>query len=114
MSILLIDHPLSLEELNNITKEFPTYIKLMADVQEGILFGGGRLHADMEKLLLEQGSKQNNIWGGGVDLDNKVIDCLAVANIRSNINPSEEILDPEIRQKFVNLVKLYFLNYGGQ
>jgi len=41
-------------------------------------------------------------------LNFKTIECSAVANIRSDSNPSTEILDPLIREKFINIVKKYF------
>jgi hypothetical protein len=40
-----------------------TYIKLAVDVQQGILAGGGVLHADCEAVLLEAGSQQRDVWG---------------------------------------------------
>ena len=110
MSILLIIHPPTPDELEDLTQEFPAYIKLVADIQKEILYGGGEFHADMEKLLLSQGSSQNDIWGGGLDLKTKIIDCRAVANIRAGINPSLEILNPDNRQKFISIVKKYFPN----
>lgn len=112
--ILKIDHQPTLEEVQKLTEEFHDYIKLTADIEKEILYGGSRLHADAEKILLENGSSQNNIWGGGIDLVNKIIECSAVANIRSTDNPSEEILNPEIRQKFIKIIKQYFPGFNGQ
>jgi hypothetical protein len=39
------------------------YIKLVVDVERGILAGGGELHADCEKVLLRDGSRQQDVWG---------------------------------------------------
>ncbi len=39
-----------------------TYIKLAVDLERGILSGGGALHADCEAVLLEDGSRQEDIW----------------------------------------------------
>ncbi len=104
-----IDKIPSPQDIQELTKEYPGYIKLVADISSNILYGGARLHADLEKILLENGSFQKNIWGGGVDLKIKKIECTAVANIRPSMgNPSMEILNQEIRQKFINIVKKYF------
>ena len=40
-----------------------SYIKLAVDIERGILAGGGEVHADCESVLLENGSKQVDIWG---------------------------------------------------
>lgn len=70
---------------------------------------GCKLHADAIPLLKEKGSSESNIWGGWVDLEEKEIETNAVWNIR-NENASMEILDNEIRNKFINLVKEFFAN----
>ncbi|MFA5532012.1 MAG: DUF5674 family protein [Candidatus Shapirobacteria bacterium] len=113
MTILKIDHPPNLEELSLLIQEYPQYIKLSADINQQILYGGGRLHYDCEqKLISEQNSEEKNIWSGGVNLITKKIEYEAVANIKPSLdNPSTEILDPEIRKKFKNLVKKYFPDY---
>lgn len=108
MSILLINHPPTSEDISKLTEFFPNYIKLVADIDQGTLYGGSEFHADIEKILLDNGSFQNNIWGGGVNLKTNAIDCRAVANIRGGINSSLEILDPVNRQKFLSIVKQYF------
>ncbi len=108
MAILKINNFPTSEELEKLKEEFGEYIKLVADVENEVLYGGSRLHADIEKILIEQGSLQKNIWGGGIDLNFKTIECSAVANIRPEINPSPEILDPVIREKFISIVKKYF------
>lgn len=108
MSIVLINHQPTPEDLSKLTEFFPDYIKLVADIGQKILYGGAEFHADIEKFLLNNGSLQNNIWGGGVNLKTQTIDCRAVANIRVGINPSLEILDPTNRQKFLSIVKQYF------
>lgn len=111
MAILKINYPPTTDELEKLTEEFGEYIKLVADIDKEILYGGSRLHADIEKILIDSGSLQKNVWGGGVGLKTKLIDCRAVANIRPDINRSIEILDPIIRRKFINIVKKYFIDY---
>ena len=38
-------------------------VKAVVDVEKEIMAVDAELHADEEKILLEQGSKQNNLWG---------------------------------------------------
>jgi Protein of unknown function (DUF5674) len=40
-----------------------TYVKLAVDLERRILAGGGALHADCEAALLEDGSRQEDVWG---------------------------------------------------
>lgn len=108
MAILKIDHLPTEDEFKKLIEEFGEYIKLVADIDKEILYGGSRLHADIEKILMNSGSLQKNIWGGGIDLKFKVIECSAVANIRPDSNPSTEILDTTIREKFIKIIKKYF------
>ncbi len=111
MAILKIENFPTGDDFKKLSEEFGEYIKLVADIEKEILYGGSRLHADIEKILIDSGSLQKNIWGGGIDLISKKIDCFAVANIRSDTNPSTEIIDPIIREKFIKIVKKYFPEY---
>jgi len=40
-----------------------SYIKLAVDIARGVVVGGGEYHADCEEILLERGSRQEDIWG---------------------------------------------------
>ncbi|MFA5827989.1 MAG: DUF5674 family protein [Candidatus Shapirobacteria bacterium] len=112
MSIQKIDHTFSESDLSELTTFFPDYVKLVADIDKNILYGGSEFHADIEKILLDQGSIQASLWGGGVHTKTKKIDCLAIINIRPGINPDPNILDSKIRDKFLKIVKLYFPDYN--
>lgn len=111
MSIQKIDHTLSDDELSKLLEYFPDYIKLVADLQNKILYGGSEFHADSADILINQGSVQQFVWGGGVDLKSKLIDCRAVYNIRPE-NRSLEILDHSLRNQFINLVKNFFPEFN--
>lgn len=113
MAILKIDHQLTKKEMDVLTQEYPEYIKLSADLKQEILYGGSRLHHDCEQeLIRKENSKNENIWNGGLNLKTKEIEYTAVANIKPSLNnPGLEILNPENRQKFKNIVKKYFPEY---
>jgi len=87
---------------------FGEYIKIVVDVETGVMTIGGEWHADGERQLLNTGCKQQNLWGGGLRLANKQIDFNSLINTRPDINKSQEILDPRIREKFETLVKEKF------
>ena len=66
-------------------------------------------HFEGEQILLKDGSKQSDLWGGGIDLETKVIDFNSFINIRpSDNNTSNEIQSPEIRGKYEELTKYFF------
>lgn len=113
MAILKIDHQPSKEEITMLTKEYPKYIKLSADIAKQILYGGSRLHFECEQKLIEnENSKNENIWSGGINLITKKIEYTAVANIKPSANnASLEILDPQNRKIFKKIVQKYFLDY---
>lgn len=66
-------------------------------------------HYEGEEILLASGSKQGNIWGGGVDSITQETDYNSFINIRPNDNnPSNDILDLEIRRKYEELTRFFF------
>ncbi len=103
--ILIIDKKASDEKIEKISEDFQGYIKIVVDVEKGILAGGGKRHVDGEQKLLSEGSKQENLWGGGIDLDTKEIDYNSIINLRpSQKNPSRDILSEDIRKDFDKIV----------
>lgn len=98
--------------MTKISEEFGDYVKVVVDTEKEIIAAGGKLHADGEELLLGEGSRQENLWGGGIDLLSKKIDCTAIINIRPNQrNDSMEILNSTLRKRFFKIVKKYFSGY---
>lgn len=98
------------EELSRAKEEFGDYVKVVVDLETGAYTLGGQLHADGEKLLLENGSKQADLWGGGVDLITGEVEANALINLRDP-NRNQEILDPDVRATFINFVKTNFKDY---
>jgi hypothetical protein len=81
------------------------YIKLAVDIQRGILAGGGVLHADCEAVLLDNGSRQENIWGADRIPSTQQVRYEALINIRPRQNnPAMEILDPSIRDRAAEII----------
>lgn len=101
--------PFTQEEIQRLREIFDTYIKTVIDVKKKICSAGCDRHFESEKALLDQGSEQDNLWGGGIDLETKTIDCNSMINIRpSQNNQSNEILDPNLRKKYEELTKFFF------
>lgn len=108
--LIFLDKPATKDEIKKASKDLDGYIKVTIDIGRGLTVIGGRLHVDAEKMLLEDGSRQDDIWGGGYDILTKQIDFISMINLRPSLgNLSEEIIIPEIRLKFEKLLKK-FLN----
>jgi len=83
-----------------------TYIKLAVDIQRGVLAGGGTLHADCEAILLEDGSRQEDVWGADWNPSAQQVTFESLINIRPRQNnPSLEILDSVIRERVAEVVQ---------
>ena len=101
--------PYTKNEIGKLEEAFDVYVKTVIDIKKKICCAGMDRHFEGEKILLEQGSSQVDIWGGGIDLETKIIDYNSFINIRpSQNNPSNEVLDPEIRKLYKDLTKYFF------
>jgi hypothetical protein len=101
--------PFTKEEIDSLREQFDVYIKTVIDIEKKICCAGCDRHFESEKILLDQGSKQDTIWGGGIDLETKTIDFNSFINIRpKQNNTSNEIQDEQIRKKFEEITKYFF------
>lgn len=107
--IITRSEPYTKEEIEKLREVFVTYIKTVIDVKKKICSAGCDRHYESEKILLEQGSEQNDLWGGGIDIDTKEIDCNSFINIRpAQNNPTNEILDQKLRKAYDELTRYFF------
>ena len=101
--------PYTKDEIEKLREQFGIYIKTVIDVENKICSAGCDRHFDSEQILLKKGSQQNNLWGGGIDLETKAIDCNSMINIRpKQNNASNEIQNPTIREVFEELTRFFF------
>ena len=110
MNILI--NPISRAELKDYAANtFGDMIKCVADVDKGLLAIGADLHADLERLLLENGSQQTSLWGFNLYPDETGEDFIeydSLINIRSwQGNPSRDVLDKDVRKKIAGIVNQY-------
>lgn len=109
MAVVFVSKKVTSDDLLIAQKDYGKYIKIVIDIKNNIMTIGGEWHADGEKVLLDHNADKNNIWGGGIDLDTKNIDTLALINLRPKLNNnSQEILSETNRIKFINIVKERF------
>lgn len=96
------------DQVTEMLKPFGTYIKLAVDVEREAVAGGGELHYDCEQALLEQGSRQADIWGADWDPVGEVR-FESLINIRPRQgNPGMELQSPELRARVEGIVRRMF------
>ena len=106
MQMYLIKDKATPAQVEEMLKSLHSYIKLAVDIERRVLAGGGMLHADCEALLLDDGSKQKDIWGADWLPDSKEVRFEALINIRPRQNNrSMTIQDQTIRAKVEEIVR---------
>lgn len=103
--LLIVRTKINSQIRQKIAEDLKGYIKIVVDVRRKILAAGGEKHVDGERLLLEDGSHQEDLWGAGLDLETGEMDFDSLINLRPAQNRSREILDEEIRKKSASLVQ---------
>lgn len=92
--------------LNEVARDFDGYIKVVVDIRRKTLAAGGKKHVDGEAVLLKDGSRQQDLWGGGLDLETGEVDFDSMINIRpAQNNPSREVLDQNIRKQVETIIR---------
>lgn len=105
----IIKEKISIEELQKIAQAmFGNFIKAVVDVEKRIMAVGGEFHADEEALLIENGSKQNNLWGINIYpeiKDENWIEFDSMINLRpSQGNRTRGVENKEIQKNIIEIV----------
>ena len=103
--LIIIRNKINSESLKQVAEDLKGYVKVVVDVKRGILSAGGEKHVDGEQLLLKDGSRQENLWGAGLDLETNEMDFDSMINLRPAQNSSREILDQKIRQEVESITR---------
>jgi hypothetical protein len=107
--VVVREQPIDAAELRDLVDRFfGDMVKLVVDIERQIVAVGGELHADAEALLLEDGSKQTDLWGAnyypGLGGEN-CIQYTALINIRpAQGNRAMEVQDPDTRRAIRDIV----------
>jgi len=110
MKIIDINNKVSIGELKSMSENmFGDLVKAVVDIEKEIMVIDAELHADQEKVLLENGSRQENLWG--INLypddfqDEDFIEFDSMINLRPSWgNRSRGIDDEIIQQKIIEIV----------
>jgi len=80
------------------------YIKTVVDIRRQILAGGGEMHSDCEAVLLDNGSRQSDIWGASWNSISQEIFYESMVNLRPRQNRSMQILDVAICEQVKQII----------
>lgn len=102
--MIIVDKVLNKEELQTLAETwFGDMVKGVADIDRGIIALDAELHSDLEQLLLENGSKQKDLWGFNIypeELGDDFIEYDSLINIRPGQgNRSRGVEDDATREK---------------
>jgi hypothetical protein len=105
----IIINTLELSKLKDMAvNTFGTLVKAVVDIDKEVLAVDAELHSDLEALLLENSSKQKNLWGINLypDIQGEgFIEFDSVINMRpSQGNRSRGVDDEQIRKKIISVV----------
>ena len=90
--------------IKDMLQEYETMIKIVVDIRQRILSGGGEMHADCESVLLESGSEQDDLWGANWYPSEKRIEFESLINIRPRLGNRSIILQDESLRRQVEEV----------
>lgn len=110
--MIILEKQISIEELTTIAGGlFGDMVKAVADVADNRLAIDAELHSDLEQLLLENGSNQENLWGLNIYPEMEGEDFIefdSLINIRPRQNnKSRYVESAEIREKITGIVNSY-------
>ena len=105
----IVDKKLTISELMQMAAgTFGDMVKAVVDVDRELVAVDAELHSDLEALLLEDGSKQKNIWGINLYPDmlgEEFVEFDSLINIRpSQGNRSRGVENEGIREKIISIV----------
>jgi len=107
--IRIVRSPINRSELQKIAdEEFGDLVKAVADTNRGIVAIGGELHADVEAVLLEDGSRQQDLWG--INLypslqGDAMVEFDSMINVRPGQgNRSRTVESSKMRERILGLV----------
>jgi hypothetical protein len=105
----ILDGQITVEELKRIALDtFGDLVKAVVDVRRRLVAVDAELHSDLEALLIENGSKQHDLWGINFypDLEGEdFIEFDSMINMRpSRGNLSRGVDDEAVRKEIIKIV----------
>ena len=105
----IVDEKLTIDDLKQMAAAtFGNLVKAVIDVERELIAVDTELHSDLEAMLLEDGSRQKNIWGINLYPDlqgDEFIEFDSLINIRpSQGNRSRGVENEETHKKILEII----------
>lgn len=106
----IIREKIALADLKKMSlKMFESIVKAVVDVEKEIMVVDAGMHADQEELLLNNDSKQENLWGINLHPEDYGTDAFvefySMINIRPSCgNSSRSVNNPQLQNKIKTIV----------
>ncbi len=107
----ILTQKINRDELNSLDSGyFDDMIKAVVDIEKEILAVDAELHADLEGLLLDEGSMQADLWGINFITDEDEIDEFVEFDSLINIRPKQDnrsryVEDESVRNRILEVVE---------
>ncbi len=110
MPIEIIRKKVSLAKVGELAKSsYGDMVKGVVDLRRKVIALGGELHADAEALLLQDGARQDDLWGFNLFPDRpkeEWIQYTSFINIRpAHGNRSQEIQDEKLKKAIREIIE---------
>lgn len=108
--MILVTDKISISELKTMAeKTFGDFVKAVVDVEKRVMVVDAGMHADEERMLLEKGSEQENLWGINLYPElygsNNWIEFDSMINVRPGQgNRSRGVEGEAIRKRIIEIV----------
>ena len=112
--MIIIKEPININDIIEMANNrYGDMVKAVADVRRELVTVDSDLHSDLETLLLEDGSAQEDLWGYNIypELDGKdFIEFDSLINIRPRQNNfSRDVEDVQIQKAIIAITNKYIL-----
>ncbi len=107
----ILTQKINRDELNSLDSGyFDDMIKAVVDIENEIIAVDAELHADLEGLLLDEGSAQADLWGINFITDEDEIDEFVEFDSLINIRPKQDnrsryVEDESVRNRILEVVE---------
>ena len=107
----IVSDSLTIEELRRMAEGlFGNLVKAIVDVDRELLALDAELHADLEALLIENRSKQKDLWGINLypdELEESFVEFDSMINVRpSQNNRTRGVENEDIRRKITEIIRM--------
>ena len=105
----MVTHQVTLDELKLMAAGmFGDMVKAVVDIDRELLAVDGELHSDLEALLIDDGSKQQSLWGINLYPEmtgDEFVEFDSMINMRpSQGNRSRGVESAEMRERIIRVV----------